>query len=77
MKLKLKQILLMGITATALWAVSAVPSMAANTMEDNLKKITDAMTMLGTIADSGVAIVIVPFSIGYALKIAGHIMQHA
>lgn len=44
-------------------------------LTSSLKNVTTAMTSLQGIADTGVAIVIVPFGIGFALKIASHVLR--
>lgn len=44
-------------------------------LKSSLENVTTAMTSLQGIADTGVAIVIVPFGIGFALKIASHVLR--
>jgi hypothetical protein len=56
--------------------VGAAPVVRAD-LTTAKKTVDDGMTMLTGIADTGVGIVIVPFSISFALTIAGHILRHA
>ncbi|MEQ8755840.1 MAG: hypothetical protein RID09_20330 [Coleofasciculus sp. G1-WW12-02] len=41
----------------------------------SLEKIDATMTALEGISETGVGIVVVPFGIGFALKIAGHVLR--
>lgn len=68
--------LLAGAGIVTLASLGAAPVVRADLVTAK-KTVDDGMTMLTGIADTGVAIVIVPFSISFALTIAGHILRHA
>lgn len=62
--------------AGTLAAVTAVTIQPANAgMTEAVEQINTTMTMLSGIAETGVGIVIVPFGISFALKIAGHVLR--
>jgi hypothetical protein len=63
-------------------ALSAMPGMAQTTggggtggLDSSIENINKTMTALEGIAETGVGIVVVPFGIGFALKIAGHVLR--
>lgn len=60
-------------TAAAVTLIFGQPARAD--LKSSLDNVTTAMTSLQGIADTGVAIVIVPFGIGFALKIASHVLR--
>ena len=68
--------LAVGAGVIALSSVGVAPIVRAD-LTTAKKTVDDGMTMLTGIADTGVGIVIVPFSISFALTIAGHILRHA
>ncbi|MBD2386917.1 hypothetical protein [Cylindrospermum sp. FACHB-282] len=73
MKIKHQLLILGGIALSVLSL--AQPARADLTTAKTT--VDQGMEMLTGIADTGVAIVIVPFSISFALMIAGSILRHA
>lgn len=70
---KTKMCLVASATAAAITLSFGQPARAD--LKSSLENVTTAMTSLQGIADTGVAIVIVPFGIGFALKIASHVLR--
>jgi hypothetical protein len=70
---KAKLCLAASATAAAITLAFGQPARADLT--SSLANVNTAMTSLQGIADTGVAIVIVPFGIGFALKIASHVLR--
>jgi len=69
-----KTLLIVGATAaTVTFIVGTQPAKAD--LKAAVDNVNTAMTMLSGIAETGVGIVIVPFGIGFALKIAGHVLR--
>jgi hypothetical protein len=68
-----KLLLMAGLTAATITFTAGQPARAD--LKASLENVTTAMTSLQGIADTGVAIVIVPFGIGFALKIASHVLR--
>lgn len=63
-------------TATIIAGTAASPAKAQTTgLQSAIENINTTMTALEGIAETGVAIVVVPFGIGFALKIAGHVLR--
>jgi hypothetical protein len=60
-----------GLAATAM--VTTQPARAD--LSTAVTQVNAAMEMLDGIAQTGVGIVIVPFGISFALKIAGHVLR--
>ena len=69
-----KLCLVAGATA-ALVTLAPTPQPARADLAASVTLVNSAMTMLEGIAETGVAIVIVPFGISFALKIAGHVLR--
>lgn len=69
-----KLCLVAGATAVIV-SFSAQPQPARADLAAAITQVTTAMTMLANIAETGVGIVIVPFGIGFALKIASHVLR--
>ena len=69
-----KLCLVAGATA-AIVTFSVQPQPARADLAAAVTQINTAMTMLANIAETGVGIVIVPFGIGFALKIASHVLR--
>jgi hypothetical protein len=73
-KQQLKMALAAGATA-AVVTLCAQPLPARADLASSIKAVESAMTMLGTVADTGVAISLTPFGIGFALNIAKHVLR--
>jgi hypothetical protein len=73
-KQQLKMALAAGATA-AVVTLCAQPLPARADLASSIKSVEAAMTMLGTVADTGVAISLTPFGIGFALNIAKHVLR--
>lgn len=71
---KPKMCMLAGVTAVAVTAFAGTQPAKAD-LASAMADIDTAMTALSGIAETGVAIVVVPFGLGFALKIAGHILR--
>ena len=69
-----KLCLVAGATAVIV-TFAAQPQPARADLAAAVTQVNTAMTMLATIAETGVGIVIVPFGIGFALKIASHVLR--
>jgi|GEM_PF-4980560 len=68
------------ITAISIFAVGVTffgvkPQPARADLASAIEQVNAVMTMLDGIAQTGVGIVAVPFGIGFALKIAGHVLR--
>jgi hypothetical protein len=73
-KQQLKMALAAG-AAAALVTLCAQPLPAHAALKDSIKAVEDAMNMLGTVADTGVAIALTPFGISFALNIAKTVLR--
>jgi hypothetical protein len=73
-KQQLKMALAAGATA-ALVTLCVQPLPAHGALKDSIKAVEDAMNMLGTVADTGVAIALTPFGISFALNIAKTVLR--
>ena len=73
-KQQFKMAIAAGITAAAI-TLCAQPLPVHAALKDSIKAVEEAMTMLGTVADTGVAISLTPFGIGFALNIAKHVLR--
>ena len=69
-----KLCLVAGATAVVV-TFAAQPQPARADLAAAITQVTTTMTMLANIAETGVGIVIVPFGIGFALKIASHVLR--
>ena len=69
--------LVAGLASVAVVAASDVKVHAQTTtgLDASIEMINTTMTALEGIAETGVAIVVVPFGIGFALKIASHVLR--
>jgi citrate lyase alpha subunit len=65
--------ILAGATAAAISLAAAPPARAD--LATAVDQVETAMGMLENIAETGVGIVIVPFGVSFALKIAGHVLR--
>lgn len=63
------------ITGLSLGVGFISPKPARADFAASLEKINATMTALEGISETGVGIVVVPFGIGFALKIAGHVLR--
>jgi hypothetical protein len=79
---KNRKVVLMGAAAVAIVGFSAMPGTAQTSggtgtggLDSSIANINKTMTALEGIAETGVSIVVVPFGIGFALKIAGHVLR--
>lgn len=73
-KQQLKMALAAGATA-AVVTLCAQPLPASADLAASIAKVETAMGMLATVADTGVAISLTPFGIGFALNIAKHVLR--
>lgn len=73
MKIKHQLLIFVGLVGSLL----SLAQPAKADLSSAKETVDQGMTMLTGIADTGVAIVIVPFSISFALMIAGSILRHA
>lgn len=71
-KLKITAISVIAVTIT-FFCVKPQPARAD--LQAAIDQVNTVMTMLDGIAQTGVGIVAVPFGIGFALKIAGHVLR--
>lgn len=71
-KLKITAISVIAVTIT-FFGVKPQPARAD--LQASIDQVNTVMTMLDGIAQTGVGIVAVPFGIGFALKIAGHVLR--
>lgn len=69
--------LIAGVGAVATFSVAPAFAQggAGSGLASSITQINTTMTALQGIAETGVAIVVVPFGIGFALKIAGHVLR--
>jgi hypothetical protein len=73
-KQQLKMALVAGITA-AVVTLCAQPLPVRADLKTSIKAVEDAMNMLSTVADTGVAIALTPFGISFALNIAKTVLR--
>jgi hypothetical protein len=73
-KKQLKMALAAGFTA-GLITICAQPLPARADLATSVKAVEDAMKMLSTVADTGVAIALTPFGISFALNIAKTVLR--
>jgi hypothetical protein len=69
-----KLCLVAGATAVIV-TLAPTPQPARADLATSIDLVETAMTMLEGIAETGVGIVLVPFGIGFALKIASHVLR--
>jgi hypothetical protein len=69
-----KLCLVAGFTA-ALVTLAPQPMPARADLASSIEAVNTAMDMLSTVADTGVAIALTPFGIGFALTIAKHVLR--
>lgn len=73
-KKQLKMALAAGATAAVI-TLCAQPLPAHAGLKEAIKSVEEAMAMLATVAETGVAISLTPFGIGFALSIAKHVLR--
>jgi ribose 5-phosphate isomerase RpiB len=73
-KQQIKMALVAGVTAAVI-TFGAKPLPARADLASSIKAVESAMEMLSTVADTGVAISLTPFGIGFALNIAKHVLR--
>lgn len=73
-KKQIKMAVVAGVTA-AVVTLCAQPLPAHADLKTSIKAVEDAMAMLATVAETGVAISLTPFGIGFALNIAKHVLR--
>jgi hypothetical protein len=73
-KQQLKMALAAGMTA-AVVTLCAQPLPVRADLASSIKAVEDAMGMLSTVADTGVAIALTPFGISFALNIAKTVLR--
>ena len=73
-KKALKFLFIVPVASLAFFLGIDVKSARAD-LATSLEKIDATMTALEGISETGVGIVVVPFGIGFALKIAGHVLR--
>jgi hypothetical protein len=69
-----KLCLVAGVTA-AVVTLAPQPMPARADLASSIDAVESAMEMLSTVADTGVAIALTPFGIGFALTIAKHVLR--
>jgi hypothetical protein len=73
-KQQLKMALVAGVTA-AVVTLCASPLPVRADLAASIKSVEDAMGMLDTVAETGVAIALTPFGISFALNIAKTVLR--
>jgi hypothetical protein len=73
-KQQLKMALAAGLTAGVI-TLCAQPLPARADLASSIKQVEDAMGMLSTVAETGVAIALTPFGISFALNIAKTVLR--
>jgi hypothetical protein len=73
-KQQLKMALIAGATA-AVVTLCVQPLPARADLKTAIKQVEEAMTMLSTVAETGVAIALTPFGISFALNIAKTVLR--
>jgi hypothetical protein len=66
---------LIASTTAAVITLGAKPLPARADLASSVKAVESAMEMLSTVADTGVAISLTPFGIGFVLNIAKHVLR--